>query len=239
MPSINFFHHFTTTDFYVGLSGQSNCEGEPEISSHKSTGSAWKRRKIHPCFFAVQHHWGVVGKKQTQASDGCSDNVGFLCVCFKLKCLAHVRRMCFGHLFWGERYKTLVVLYWETYVFSGSGPLDFRLGGFLCIGTKMLLASRLEAGIIRYAQKRYSMSIIECHSSMSPTIPFFKTSRCRDQANLCRVPTKETRPNILSIEFWNLTWRFSCFWSCWFALGRGMCFIYWGWCYYIICIICP
>ena len=58
----------------------------------------------------------------------------------------------FGHLFWGERYKTLVVLYWETYVFSGSGPLVFRLGGFLCIGRKILLASRLETGIIRYAQ---------------------------------------------------------------------------------------
>ena len=76
----------------------------------------------------------------------------FFCVFFKGEMSGTCPKDVFGHLFWGERFKTLVVLYWETYVFSGSGPLVFRLGGFLCIGTKMLLASRLETGIIRYAQ---------------------------------------------------------------------------------------
>ena len=61
----------------------------------------WKSSSFFFVRFGIT--WGGGWKKQTQASDGCSDVVGFFFVCFlKGKCLAHVRRM-FLVIFFGVK----------------------------------------------------------------------------------------------------------------------------------------
>ena len=122
----------------------------------------------------------MVGKNRPKHLTDVLIIVGFF-LCFRAGNVWHMSWMFLGNLFWGERYKTLVVLYWETF-FCRFRPVRFSLGRVSLHRDKMLLASRLETGIIIYAQSNTVCDyVIECHSSMSPTIPFFKTSRCRDR----------------------------------------------------------
>lgn len=106
-----FFPHFTTTDFCVGLSGQSNCEGEPEISSHKSTGSAWKchvrplgahvENPVHFFLFGSASPGGVVGKNRPKHLMDVLMLLGFsLCVFWRGN-VWHMSEGCFWSSFLG------------------------------------------------------------------------------------------------------------------------------------------